>query len=125
MATVTLRGVYLARVSNLADLLVLNAGVTVAGVESKRGEFRTYAGGRVRLITKAGRGRTVQVSAAHTDRPTRERLNAWAGELLLLRDGRGRKMYGSYLELAAADQPGPGLCTVTFAFVAVDLPEAA
>lgn len=123
MSQLNLQGVFLHRVAEPAVFVRLNAGVTVAGSNTVRGEFRTYAAGRVRLVTRPGRSRMVEVAARRVDRPTRETLDDWAGQLLLLRDGRGRKVYGSYLEAAVVEQPGQAFCDLSFEFVGVDYVE--
>ena len=124
MASVQLQGVYLARVADLSTTLRLNAGVEIASAETVRGGFRNYAGGRVRLITMPGRDRRVTVSARRIDRATREQLTAWAGQLLLLRDGRGRKMYGAFLEPSFTEQQGLPFCSAALTFVEVTRSEA-
>ena len=119
MASVTLYGVWLAPVSDLTDTLVLNGGTTAAGTVGVQGDFRRYAGGRVRLIRQAGQDESVAVSVSHVSRTTREQLNAWAGETLLLRDGRGRLVFGTYLAVDATENPGLPYCDLSLTFTEI------
>jgi hypothetical protein len=116
MTQITLSGVYLAPVSDLSDLLILNAGVKLTGASGVVGEFRRYAGGVTRLIQRTGGTKTATVTATRVSRTTREKLAGWVGVTLLLRDGRGRCIYGSFLSIDEGENPGPAYCDVSFAF---------
>ncbi len=119
MASVMLSGVYLAPVSDLADVLVLNAAVSLAGASGVRGEIRTYAGGVTRLITRAGSVKTATVEVKRASRTTREQLAEWAGVLLLLRDGRGRCIYGSFLSVDEGENAGLPVCDLSLTFTEI------
>jgi hypothetical protein len=63
------------------------------------GRVATYSGGRQRAVSQEGIAGTwsvvmVQVSYADT-----EKLRSWMGETVLVRDGRGRKLWGVVLEV--------------------------
>lgn len=124
MASVSLRGVYLAPVAAPSDLLRLNASVELSEVRSLPGGFRRGANGRTRLIRRAGSDRQLQVSVRRADRATRERIKDWSGLLLLLRDGRGRKVYGSYLDPKFSERPGLPVTDITLTFVELSFDEA-
>lgn len=124
MATVTLRGIYLAPIADLTDVLHLNAGVELSDGPDARAEGRRYAGGRVRLIGRVGKDRGLAVRARRIDRATREQLDEWAGVPLLLRDGRGRKVYGFYSAPQFTEQPGLPVCDVALTFVEISHDEA-
>lgn len=119
MASVTLLGVYLAPVADLTTQLHLNAGVELSDAPHSRVEARSYSAGRVRMITRPGQDRSLTVSVRRIDRATREQLEAWTGVLLLLRDGRGRKVYGFYATPAFAEQPGEPISAASLTFVQI------
>lgn len=114
MSQITLQGVYIAPVSSLSTLTILNAAVNVSAVPGVLGDFRRYAGGRIRLITRVGTDHSVSVSITHADRATRETLTALAGQTILLRDGRGRCVYGSFLTLDVQETQGLPYCDLGF-----------
>ena len=124
MATVTLSGVYLASVTDLSDVLRLNAGVELSDAPAARVEARRYSAGRVRMVSRPGQDRALSVSARRVDRTTREQIEAWTGLLLLLRDGRGRKAYGFYNAPTFREQPGLAYSDVSLTFVQVSHDEA-
>lgn len=120
MAYVTLQGVYLAPVDDYSLQTVLNAGVQPLSDRSGvLGEFRRFDGGRVRLITQAGSERGLAVAVSYANRTTRELLDTWKGKTLLLRDGRGRLVFGSFLTLEVTEQVGLPYCDIAFEFVEI------
>lgn len=120
MAYVTLTGVYLAPVDDYTLQTVLNAGVQpLSDRTGVIGEFRRFAGGRVRLITQSGTERGLAVTVSRATRTTRELLDSWKGQTLLLRDGRGRLVFGSYLTLEVTEQVGLPYCDLAFEFVEI------
>jgi hypothetical protein len=114
MSHVDLTGVYIAPVSSLSTLTILNAGVTLSEGYGVPGDFRRYAGGRMRLVTRVGSSTSVSVAITHADRTTREALAALAGQTILLRDGRGRAIYGSFLALDVQESQGLPYCDLAF-----------
>jgi hypothetical protein len=124
MASVNFRGIYLSRVTDLSDVLRLNATVGLSEARSIPGSFRRGANGRTRLIRRAGLDRSMSVSIGRADRTVRAVLEQWAGELLLLRDGRGRKVYGSYLSPQFAEKPGLPFTAISLTFVELSYDES-
>jgi hypothetical protein len=122
MTSISLTGVWLSPVSDPTDVLTLNRGVSVSDSAGVRGDFRPYAGGRVRLISRAGSVKSVQVSVMHADRTTREALDALTGVPLMLRDGRGRLVFGSYLSLEVEEQQGLPYCDLSFTLTEITIP---
>lgn len=78
------------------------------------GEFRNYAGGRVRLIKRAPRFRGVTFPAA-VDKAGLATLESWAGLLVLYRDGLGNKLWCSYLSANSVASPNASSFTVPLA----------
>jgi hypothetical protein len=124
MASITLQGVYLAPVTDLSDTLRINAGAQVSESPDARAEGRRYSAGRVRMVKRVGKDRQVPLSFRRIDRATREQLDEWSGTLLLLRDGRGRKLYGFYSTVSFQEQPGLAFCDASLTFTRVTHDEA-
>lgn len=117
MASISLSGVWLAQESDLATTIELDRAITVDASAYKQGEFRRYAGGRTRLVTRTGDSQSVNVTAQYVTKANRATLDSWAGSLMLYRDGRGRLFFGSFLGLATSEVPGyQDLCNVSFTF---------
>lgn len=79
-----------------------------SGNAALAGSFRTYAGGRTRVITTPGDTRTtpgIVLQGLHD--VDLSLLDAWRGQLVLLRDAMGWRKWGSYLDLKWNDVPGP------------------
>jgi hypothetical protein len=114
MASVDLMGVYIAPADDLEDILILNASVKLSDRPAVQGEHREYAGGRWRTIRRPGTTNTVSVSITRASRDQREALAELAGQTLLLRDGRGRFVFGDFLDLPAEESPGLPFSKVSF-----------
>lgn len=94
-----------------------------AGVD---GEVRTYAGGRRRVITSARKSATYPVTLQLLSDAEVEQLKVWRGRVLLLRDGEGLRVWGSYMALDVTsywDPEGP-VSDVSLTFTAVDHDES-
>lgn len=79
---------------NMAELSVTS---------STAGEVRQYAGGRRRIVRRAGRARSVSLTIPYCDRARIEWLEENAGELVCVRDDRGRKIWGVFFEVAVQE----------------------
>lgn len=120
MASISFSGVFLAPVSDLSDTLYLDTALSVAGQNSKRGEIRMYAGGRTRLVTRPGTTETVNVSVNYTTQANRATVEGLVGDLILYRDGRGRKIYGAIFNVSAQEITGyQELCNLSFTVTSV------
>lgn len=64
--------------------------------DSPVGDVRRYANGSTRLIKRAGRARGVELTVV-VDLAGLEELRAFAGELVLYRDGLGTRMWCTFL----------------------------
>ena len=67
------------------------------------GEVRFYAGGRRRVITSANRSATFPLTLQLLSDADLDLLDSWAGRVLLLRDGAGRRVWGTFLALDVED----------------------
>ena len=61
------------------------------------GSVRDYAGGRFRLVTIAGVARKATITLPECPRDQINWLQSNVGNVVLVRDDRGRKIWGAYL----------------------------
>jgi hypothetical protein len=123
MASIVLERTWLADANDPADSVALfTTGRT--DMREQGGEVRTYANGRQRLVTTAGRRQTLAVTFRLVDAATLAKLDSWAGRVLLLRDPWGRKMYGTYLGLSVTDYAARAGHDVQLTFQQVSFSEA-
>lgn len=89
------------------------------------GEVRSYAGGRRRVITNARTAATFPLTLQWLTTADVDQLMAWRGRLLLLRDGLGRRIFGTYLSLDVQDRylVGGWRSVTTLTFTQVDYSE--
>jgi len=90
---------------------VTNPAVTVHAHSPEReqaanldGDVRYYAGGRARVITSARDARTYPLTLTQLTVADVDLLTSWRGRVLLLRDGLGRRVFGTFLSVATADR---------------------
>lgn len=69
---------------------------------SIEGRVGTYSGGRRRAITQEGVAATWQITLVQVSYTDTETLRSWMGETVLVRDNRGRKVYGVVLAVPRA-----------------------
>lgn len=124
MATVTLTTVWL----NLAlDPTVYVSLPTLDGLSVERaqdGEVRVLANGRRRLVRRAGVGRSASLEVRAATRAEVDWLEDHVGDLVCVRDDRGRKFFGAYLVVEADEIRGNDFADVTLALSEVSHSEA-
>jgi len=83
------------------------------------GAVRFYAGGRRRVITSASRSNTFGLTLQLLSDVDLVLLESWAGRVLLLRDGEGRRVFGTFLSLDVEDfwDPDGTLHSASLTFV--------
>lgn len=86
----------------------LNSHVTFFSADwsdnrSARGEVRTYANGRRRVIRRAGTSRQIGFTAKVLTRVQVDTLVSWAGRVVLVRDTKGRKVYCTFFTVDVGD----------------------
>lgn len=116
MAGITLDRLYLHRADDLATYLAFYTSGR-GDQRSLDGEVRAYANGRNRIITRAGTARSLPVTVRQATDADLDTLEEWRGELLMLRDHRGRLVYGTYFTLAVADYKDRSGYDVSLEFV--------
>lgn len=124
MASVQLEGVMLAPVSDLSAAVMLDVS-SLEEDDDLDGEVRTYAGGRRRSITRAGRPRsfTLQFDVVQ-DRPLLDTLRGWKGQPVLARDPYGRKVFGVYYRLPISERIPVDVVTVQMVLTEITFSEA-
>jgi hypothetical protein len=87
--------------------------------KAKDGDYRTYVG-RVRMVVRPTTASTYQIALRNLTKDQGDKVEGWAGKLLLLRDIYGRRVWGSYLSTQRLEYVGgKGLCDVSFTFTEV------
>lgn len=110
---------------------VTNPAVTVTAHSPERenvaaldGDVRYYAGGRARVVTSPKDVRTYPLTLQWLTAADVDLLMAWRGRVVLLRDGLGRRVFGTFLSVATADRYLVGgwasVVTLTFTEVTYD-----
>lgn len=85
-------------------------GYTALGRSHQRsadGETRRMAGGRFRAIGTLGVRRTQTFAIRDLSYTDVETLEAWVGQTVLIRDNRGRRMFGVYWSVPTTDRKDP------------------
>jgi hypothetical protein len=123
VADVTLSRLWLHRADDLETFLTFDA-FTISPVTAKIGSVRTLAGGRRRAVSRPGISTVLAVAVVATDRDSRETLESWIGTPLLLRDARGRKVWGTYFSTRAIERPPTHFVDVSFSFEELTIAEA-
>lgn len=102
MAAVTLDRAFL---SLAADPSLYVAAFTSgrAEIQAAPGEVRRMANGRLRVITRAGTARRVDVTLRQLSAVDVETVRSWLGTVVLFRDVWGRKVYGAYFDVDVSD----------------------
>lgn len=96
MASITLATVWLSVASDYSDYITLTTMSALTSAPQNPGSVRRYAGGRFRAVTQAGTPNQFAVNAHACDRTTIEWFESHTGIVVLVRDDRGRKFYGTY-----------------------------
>lgn len=94
MTTLTLdTTLAIAPVSDLSDVLLLGSDSETVDVSSTVG-VRRYAGGRDRVVSSPGQSSQVSIMASYITRADYLALLNLVGVLVLVRDVRGRRIWG-------------------------------
>ncbi|HBJ72820.1 MAG TPA: hypothetical protein DDY88_03725 [Actinobacteria bacterium] len=99
MASVTLLTVWINLASDLSDYRSFSMLSSLRVVKDKPGSVNTYASGRRRLVLKAGGGYSIDLTLPQLTRDEIDWLDLHVGDLVLVRDDRGRKIWCTYLSL--------------------------
>lgn len=119
MPSVALTELWVHDSDNLADYVTSDGFLSESYRRTARGEVRVYAGGRERLTTRAGAPQALNVSLPAVDRTTIAWLEDHKGALVMVRDPRGRLVWGAYFDLDVDEKPGGVLPDVSFSLRSV------
>ncbi len=94
---------------------LLSTGESVKGYTAKgrqhgragEGETRRMAGGRFRAVGTLGVRRTQAFAMRDLSLDDIETLELWIGQTVLVRDNRGRRMFGVYWSVPTTDRKDP------------------
>lgn len=124
MASITLSELWLHNGADLADYVTSQGFASQSSDRSARGEVRTYAGGRQRIIRRAGTPDRITVTLPSVSRAVVTWLEDHAGQLCLLRDPRGRKIWGTFWTVSVSEKAGSALPDVSLELQSVTHSEA-
>lgn len=124
MASVALYELWVHAGDDLADYVTSDGFLAESSSTSSRAEIRTYAGGVERLVTRPGTPRTLDVSMPQVARDVIAWLEDHAGQVVMVRDPRGRLVWGMYSRVAVSEEAGPVLPDVSFTLRSVTYSEA-
>lgn len=124
MATVTLTTLWLNDATDLTDYRSFPLMNQLRATPQTPGEVRLYANGRFRSIKRAGAQQQLAATLAACDRDQVDWIEAHAGRLLLVRDDRGRKFYGTYYGPTIDEHPYDDEADVTLTLVEISHSEA-
>lgn len=102
MATVTLDRLWLHTAS---DLSTYRRFFTSGRSDDRSitGDVRTYANGRLRIVSRVGAKQQLGVTLEQVTDADLVTLESWRGVLLYLRDHRGRTLFGTYFSMKVDD----------------------
>jgi hypothetical protein len=99
MAVITLKTVWLNLASEMTNYQSFPYMSKLAPSTERAGEDRDYANGRIRLVLKGARKQSFQLTLPNCTRAQINWLEQHTGELMLVRDDRGRKVWGTYFKI--------------------------
>jgi len=100
--TITLTELFAAPVSDLSDTLSLRVRTETDQVVSPA-TIRRYAAGRDRIVTTPGETRRVTFTAVNVPRTDYDTLTGRLGVLQLFREPRGRRVWGTIIEIGGEE----------------------
>lgn len=115
-SSITLTTVWMNLASNLSQYQNFPAMSILKPSIVQPGEVRTYANGRLRLITRAGLARSYSLTLIACSRAQITWLENNVGQLFCVRDDRGRKIYATFFDVPVLEEStDPTLGDVTLA----------
>lgn len=96
MASVTFSNIWIHNASDLSDNIEVVYYTPIVERIDKGGYVERFAGGRKRAINRAGKTRQLNVNLTWVSRDDIAWLDNLAGELVMIRDNKGRLVFGTY-----------------------------
>ena len=103
MSTVTLGAVFFNAAANLADSMGFGEVVGLGFTKAQQGDVRALANGRIRMGTTSAKRQSYDLEFELLTRTQIDWLVAHVGQLLCVRDDRGRKVYGTYFDVEVTE----------------------
>lgn len=125
MVTVSLKTVWLNLAADPSDYVSLPTMSALSVNTEQPGEVRRMANGRLRLVKRAGQARSASVDIEGATRTEVEWLEDHVGDLVCVRDDRGRKFFGVYMSVDADEIRANDYAGVSLALVEVTHSEVA
>ena len=114
MTAITLATVWMNVAADPSDYRAFPLMSALNVTAAKRGEVRPMASGRTRLVLRAGSAKKgISVTLPELERTDVEWLEERVGQLLCVRDDRGRKVWATYLTHSAEENRGRSTGNVT------------
>jgi hypothetical protein len=123
MAAITLSSVWISTALTPSRSVQL-AATSIVETPTVTGAVRGYANGRQRAITSASRPRSIALAFTLVTSADAATLASWVGQLVLLRDPFGMKVWGSYFALPRTQQNVPGVNDITMTLTEITHSEA-
>lgn len=125
MTTITLTTVWINVASDPSDYRSFPLMSELNVTSTQPGDVRQLASGRARLVLRAGGvKRTVTAALPALDRDDVEWLEDRAGQLLCVRDDRGRKIWATFFAAPVDENQGLTTADVTLTLVEISHEEA-
>lgn len=106
-ATSTFDNLFIHLASNLATYIEVGH-LPVNEIKEADGAVIKFANGRLRAITGTGTKKTYEVTLPYLTRSTLTTLDSFLKVPILIKDGRGRILYGQFFEYQLAEELLPG-----------------
>ena len=103
MALITFAGLWLHDNADRSDFTVLRYDVAASSF-SINGDVRLMANGRKVIVTRPGKNKSVSYPIPYLEEHQVGWLEEHAGRLILARDSRRRKMFGTYFTADSTDR---------------------
>lgn len=123
MPTITLTSVFIQNSLDLTTALQLQTS-SVLETPQVAGSVRAYANGRQRVVSSSSKPRTVALTFTLVSPSDATTLASWAGQLVLVRDPFGLKMWGAFFQTPRTQQIAPNVNDVAVTFTEVTHTEA-
>lgn len=120
MTAITIDSIFINVASNPSDYRSFPLMSALNVTPTQPGEVRQLASGRSRLVLKAGGVKhAISATLPLLDRTDVEWLQSRAGQLMCVRDDRGRKIWAAYLSLPTDENQGLATADVSLTLAEV------
>jgi hypothetical protein len=96
MSTVVLGAVFFNSAANPSDTMGFPEVIGLGFTKTQAGDVRALANGRLRMVTSSAKRQSYDLELELLTRTQIDWLVAHVGQLLCVRDDRGRKVFGTY-----------------------------